>query len=242
MISESQLVTIRWFEDVRNLLENPQKSEDSKIIVKGPDTCVLHGQGYDFYCSDCQICLCAKCMDHSAHESHSFQKLDTVFRLRTELILEGIVNLQRRQADLNRLETQIQEHLDEMKDKKEEITQKLRGPVEKEVQRMNKLYTNEVSLATSKLNAVKKMLESINREALLEEKGLLDSSKSEFLKKFNILEEKYNKILSQALPQFQKSVVEFKRYIICMLDFSTTVFVTKLFLYFSAMFWNLQIL
>ena len=215
-ISLNQLVTIRWFDDVKALrkMSSYPLSQDNKTDVstqEGEDVCRAHSKYYELFCIDCGICLCTSCMDHSIHESHVFQKLTTVCRSKTTSLLDGMCKVREYLAKLTTLESSIQDNLDEMRQQRDDVVKRLQDMIDPEIARIDRIHSVKYSNILTDKNEVARMKNEIEQSIQEDEANIWACSKTEFMKRYSSTIKKYEDYLAIPLPEFEKQTINVER-------------------------------
>jgi seryl-tRNA synthetase len=150
-------------------------------------------------------------MDHSIHESHIFRKLETVFREKTALLLEGVSKLEDKIALFKTAEKDMQDNLNEIEQKRNDIIQKIQAPIQKEIDKINSCYERQTGPLKAEKAKVAAMLSEVQRVVNMDFPGIWSLSKTEFLRKFVHLNQEYDTFAKYPLPEIAKLNVEFSR-------------------------------
>jgi hypothetical protein len=150
-------------------------------------------------------------MDHSIHEEHVFQRMDKIVKVKTAHLLDGVTKLEKKIADFKAVEKELQDNLDEIKQKKDAIVQKIQAPIEIETNKITGYYEKQIGPLMAEKAKVTAMISEMQQAVNVDIPVIWSLSKTEFLRKFVVLNQRYTTFAKYSLPKVEKLNVEFAR-------------------------------
>eukprot|EP00871_Galdieria_phlegrea_P004135 jgi/Galph1/4722/GphlegSOOS_G3400.1 len=228
-LSMERLISCRFVEEIKGELERFQfrsESDSSREMI-----CQKHDLELKYFDVTCGLCICAECaMFTEEHRTHKFDKLESIYKKRTERIRSESDGLKSRADTLKHVVEKFEHEIQRLNIIREHKMEELFEAFEQFKTKIDAQINGKMSTLVNKKNALEEeifllesMYQEVERQLTRTPKSILISKAEELatalgevhrrpVGQFSIVPVEDTDIFSEAVPSYRKGVLKIENY------------------------------